>query len=110
MSMDRLEIVQAIMTFILNNQDVVREPRVYTNQVTFAFDDRLPVAGKGVLFPEMRLHVFRLEPSFVKANRDLVNQIFAQTEEGPTASYDQVWFTSSHLSDRKLNLVEFSFE
>lgn len=108
--MEHLDIVQAIMSFILTNDGVVREPRVYTNQVTFAFDDQLPVAGKEIFFPEMRLHVFRLAPSFVKENRDLINRIFAQTEEGRAANYDQVWFTSSHLSDRKLNLVEFSFE
>ncbi|WP_261807161.1 hypothetical protein [Lapidilactobacillus luobeiensis] len=108
--MTEKEIVKAIINFILTNPGVVREPRVYINQITFAFADSLPVPGDATFFPEMRLHVFRLTPEFVRENQDLLQQLFVQTEEGRSASYDQVWFTSSHLTDRRLNLVEFSFE
>ena len=108
--MTEKEIVKAIINFILTNSGVVREPRVYINQITFAFADNLPVPGDDVFFPSMRLHVFRLTPEFVKENQAILQQLFAQTAEAKSESYDQVWFTSSYLTDRHLNLVEFSFE
>lgn len=104
------EIAKKLITFILTNSEVVREPRVYTNQVTYAFSDKLPVQTDTGLFPEMRLHVVRLAPSFVEANKDSLNQIFEQTKGARPLNYQDVWLTSSHLTDRGLYLVEYSFE
>ncbi|WP_125604286.1 hypothetical protein [Lapidilactobacillus bayanensis] len=108
--MQNQEIAKKLITFVLNNANVVREPRVYANQVTYAFSDKLVDFEDANLFPPMRLHVVRLAPSFVQKNQLLLNRLFMQTKDPTPQSYQDVWLTSSHLTDRGLYLVEYSFE
>lgn len=108
--MQNEELAKQLIEFILTSQDVVREPRVYANQVTYAFSDKLVEPEDETLFPPMRLHVVRPQPSFVQKNQKLLNQLFEQTKDTNPQGYQDVWLTSSHLTDRGLYLVEYSFE
>lgn len=103
--------IKKLIQFILNAPEIVREPRLYSNQVTYAFSDKLPVPGEHQIFPEMRLHVERLTPEFVDDHRVVIDQLFKQTRDtSDNQSFNDVWLTASHLTDRGLFLVEFSFE
>ncbi|MFD1464979.1 hypothetical protein ACFQ4L_02585 [Lapidilactobacillus mulanensis] len=109
--MTHLEITEKLIQFILTAPEVVREPRVYSNQVTYAFSDKLPVPGQHQLFPEMRLHVERLNYEFVEQQYAKIDQLFKQTRDTvDNQKFADVWLTTSHLTDRGLYLVEFSFE
>lgn len=108
--MQNKEIAKRLLEFVLNSPDVVREPRFYTNQVTYAFSDKIAKPEDPDLFPAMRLHVVRMEPSFVQENQSLLDDLFEQTKATNPRGYQDVWLTSSHLTDRGLYLVEYSFE
>ncbi|APT19052.1 hypothetical protein FC62_GL000369 [Amylolactobacillus amylotrophicus DSM 20534] len=101
-----------VLEFIRDNSaKVIQEPTEYANQLTFAFSKKFADFNVDVtLFPVMRLHVERLDRSFVNANADLFIYFFNKVSSQSKSTYKDVWVTTSDVSNRDLLLVELSFE
>ncbi|KRL59423.1 hypothetical protein [Latilactobacillus fuchuensis] len=100
-----------ILTYIQDHPDQVTvEPFQYANVIRFGINDQTDLPEVEKLFPEMRLHVNRIDPDYVQSHYDLLDSFYRQTEEKQKDGFEDVWITTSHLSDRQLFLVDLSFE
>lgn len=100
-----------ILTYIQEHPDeVVLEPFQYANVIRFGISDQVDLPDAEKLFPDMRLHVNRIDPEYVKEHHNLLTTFYQQTEEKQKDGFQDVWITTAHLSDRQLYLVDLSFE
>lgn len=100
-----------ILTYIQENPETVTlEPFQYANVIRFGIDDQVQLPETEKLFPDMRLHVNRIDSDYVNAHRDLLEAFYQQTIEKQKDGFQDVWITTTHLSDRHIFLVDLSFE
>lgn len=88
---------------------IVQETARYTNTVMILFDDSLKIADASFYFPDNRLMVNRLSGDFVAKNGELLEDYFEMTR-GAKANYHDVWATTSHIPDKKIYMLELSYE
>ena len=85
--------------------------RDYQNVAAFIVDDTLVMPSQHVLFPDDRLSVVRMAAWFVPDNPALIDWLAALIDpENPLPTPDEVWLTSSHLTQQNKLLIEVSFE
>ncbi|KRM22391.1 hypothetical protein [Latilactobacillus graminis] len=100
-----------ILTYIRDHPDeVTLEPFQYANVIRFGIDDQVDLPEVEKRFPDMRLHVIRIDPAYVSKHRNLLTGFYQQTEGKQKDGFQDVWITTAHLSDRQLYLVDLSFE
>lgn len=99
-----------LIEFLNQEQDkLVFEPQVYSNQLTIAFANALIPDKLQLIFPEMRLHVERIDNETLSKLRDQL-QLFTSHLSTEDQNFKNVWLTTSNITDRRLALVEISFE
>ncbi|MCD2257133.1 hypothetical protein ACNAN0_08145 [Agrilactobacillus fermenti] len=99
-----------ILEFIQKNPTkVVLEPLNYANVLTFGLSDKY-YSYDVKQFPDRRLHVLRMPTAEIQSNHDLLTYFFQMTAEKSKKTFENVWLTTSHLTDLGLLLVELSFE
>ncbi|MDO1605010.1 hypothetical protein Q2T76_02940 [Lactobacillus sp. YT155] len=99
-----------LIDFLNQEQDkLVFEPQVYSNQLTIAFANALIPDKLQLIFPEMRLHVERIDNETLSKLRDQL-QLFTSHLSTEDQNFKNVWLTTSNITDRRLALVEISFE
>ncbi|MGR3742055.1 hypothetical protein [Companilactobacillus sp. DQM5] len=103
--------IQIELINFLNKQknNLVFEPKVYSNQLTVAFANQLIPDNLQSIFPKMRLHVERIDDNILPKIKSDLN-IFTDKLNKEEKNFQNVWLTTSNISDRKLALVEISFE
>lgn len=100
-----------ILSYIHDHPEKITvEPFQYANVIRFGIDDQTVFPDAEKLFPDMRLHVNRIDPDYVQKHYALLNAFYQQTEEKQKDGFEDVWITTAHLSDRQIFLVDLSFE
>lgn len=101
---------EKIINFLITIEDqLVLEPQRYSNQLTFAFAGNLIPEDIKDYFPEMRLHVERVDEETKQHLKKQLDIFFSKLHD-TTQSYETVWLTTSNITQNKLAMVEISFE
>ncbi|MBB1095045.1 hypothetical protein H5R92_02270 [Limosilactobacillus sp. BG-MG3-A] len=99
-----------VLTKLKHHPELIKRIRPrYTNTVIILFDDSLKIANAAFYFPVDRFMVNRLSIAFVAKNGDLLDSYFSMTN-GTKKSYHDVWATTCHIPEKKVYLLELSFE
>lgn len=101
---------EEIINFLIDiEKELVLEPQRYSNQLTFAFVGSLIPENLKEYFPEMRLHVERVDEETKEHLKSHLDIFFSKLHD-TTQSYQTVWLTTSNITKNKLAMVEISFE
>ena len=99
-----------VLTKLKHHPELIKSIRPrYTNTVMVLFDDSLKIADASFYFPVDRFMVNRLSNDFVAKNGDLLDSYFSMTN-GTKKNYHDVWATTCHIPEKKVYLLELSFE
>ena len=99
-----------VLTKLKKHPELIKRIKArYTNTVMIIFDDSLKIADASFYFPVDRFMVNRLSNDFVAKNGELLDEYFLMTN-GTMANYHDVWVTTCHIPEKKVYLLELSFE
>ena len=88
-----------VLTKLKNHPELIRNIKArYTNTIMILFDDSLKIADASFYFPVDRFK-----------NGELLDKYFAMTN-GTKTNYHDVWVTTCHIPEKKVYLLELSFE
>ena len=99
-----------VLTKLKHHQELIKSigPR-YTNTVLILFDDSLKIADASFFFLLIVFGPIVLSNDFVAKNGDLLDSYFSMTN-GTKKNYHDVWATTCHIPEKKVYLLELSFE
>jgi len=104
--------VIAILQYLHDHDDSFEVGKhQYQNEVTLLISSNILFPNGRTLFPQNRLHAFRLDRREMFIHADLLAWVAHLIFEDRAAKIPrEIWFTGSHLADSKQWIMQVSFE